>query len=138
MKFFKQALPDIFKPYQFELQQYVSNCREIDDSLSDVTEPMSETENLAYSEPVRLLGMYWYREADSLSNIDMKLNPNASTKREILKSIAKNFDIFNILLPLRNRAKMFMQELQLEKTVKWDDTLNEEYLREVEVDIKSI
>ena len=123
MKKFKEILPDIFRPYHFELQQYVSNCTEIE------TPRTSESESVTASDPVRLMGMYWYRDEDLLSNIDIRLDSNASTKRGILRSIAKNFDIFNILLPLRNRAKIFMQQLQLKTSVKWDEILDEESMK---------
>ena len=45
------------------------------------------------------------------------LNPEADTKRTILKSIASQFDIYNYNMPVLNRSRLFMHSLQCDKTL---------------------
>ena len=57
------------------------------------------------------------------------MNPEANTKRLILRSIAENFDPYNFDIPLMNRAKLFLHELQCDKSVNWDRKLPEDRLK---------
>ena len=109
-----EMMPKIFANYGFETQQWESN--------SDMIHSESA------SESVNLLGMLWNKRSDKLCNSRMTLDPDANTKRKILSSIMKNFDIFNIYLPMLNRARIFMQDLQNNPDIKWDHILSDAYL----------
>ena len=117
-----ERLPEIFGPYQFELQQFVTNDlplqQRIDEGLEEKT-----------PERVKLFGISWDRLCDTLSTQPIQLNPKACTKRLILKSIAKNFDLYNFNGPLLNRARLFMHNLQCNKTLGWDTRLPNESLK---------
>ena len=55
----------------------------------------------------------------------MQLDESATTKRSILSSIAKNYDIFNFNAPILNRARVFMHNLQLNTKLDWDTKLSD-------------
>ncbi|XP_068204707.1 uncharacterized protein [Palaemon carinicauda] len=79
---------------------------------------------------VKLLGLKWNRELDTLSTFPIVLEASASTKRSILGSIASNFDSYNINGPVFNGAGLFMHGLQCDKSLGWDDILPAEKLKE--------
>ena len=114
---------EIFNKFKFELQQFESNCRSLKDDLPDGIE-------LSYSEKSKLLGMLWNKSTDELSTPSIRLDETATTKREILSSIAQNYDIFNLCGPLLNRARLFMHGLQNQSDVGWDTKLNSGSLRQ--------
>ena len=101
---------DIFSPYSFELQQFNSNVSSI----------YGTTENCT----AKLFGLDWDKETDCLSAKKLYLNQHANTKRLILQTIAANFDPFNIMGPMLNRARLFMHELQCDKGLNWDETIH--------------
>ena len=111
-------LNDIFYPYKFQLQQFITNFIPLQQVVDENTEEKIEKNT-------KLLGMMWNREADTISAQRLKLDSSASTKREILRSIASNFDPFNISGPLLNRAKIFMHDLQCTKGLDWDSKLTD-------------
>ena len=82
------------------------------------------------SEGSSLLGVNWNSSEDLIYSNSIKLNINASTKREVLASIASQYDIFNFHGPLLNRARAFMHRLQLRSNLEWDSKLSPELLRE--------
>lgn len=115
-------LPEIFRPYQFNLQQFTSN----DDSLQQQIDSTSEST----AEEVKLFGMKWNRLHDTLTTPPIRLNSAANSKRTMLSSIAENFDVFQINGPLLNRARLFIHKLQCDKNLSWDTVLNSELLNE--------
>ena len=118
-----KGLKNVFGPYQFDLQQFVTNVdwfqREIDGELEIKTD-----------EKVKLLGLMWNRVKDSIFLKSLYLNENANTKRSVLSSIASNFDLFNFCCPLMNRSRLFMHTLQCDPKLNWDDKLSSNQLNE--------
>lgn len=112
-----QVLPDIFEPYKFQLQQYVTNLP----SLQGKIDERFKTETPSV---VKLLGMLWDRVSDNLMPHEINFNIRADTKRLVLQSINSVYDIFGIYAPLLNRAKLFLQKLQSDKSLDWDTKLN--------------
>ena len=115
-------LTSIFSPYQFSLQQYITNNVEIQSEIDnefDVETPITN----------KLLGTHWDRVQDTLSPVKFSLNESASTKREVLSSIASNYDLFNVGAPMMNRARIFLHGLQCRTDLKWDATLNPDDLK---------
>ena len=90
-------LTSIFSPYQFSLQQYVTNNFGIQSEMDNEFDVETPVIN-------KLLGTHWDRVQDTLSPVKFSLNESASTKREVLSSIASNYDLFNIGVPIMNRA----------------------------------
>ena len=118
-----KQLNGIFNPYQFYLQQFITNDstlqNEIDKSLSQTT-----------PEIVKLLGMKWDRKNDQLFTEKIELNANACSKRQILSTIASQFDLFNFNGPIMNRSRVFMHGLQCNRDYDWDDKLGSDLLKE--------
>ena len=116
-------LPDIFKPFKFDIQQLVTN----DDSLQT-----SIDQQYGVTTPVvnKLFGLEWNRVSDEISTKPISLNLEANTKRLVLKTIANQFDIFGFNLPLFNRCRLFMHQLQCQKGLDWDQPLNSQQLRD--------
>ena len=115
-------LNSIFNPYGFNLQQFVSN-----DCLVNAKFNVDEPE-LKVS--TKLLGMIWNCERDTISTNPITLNLKACTKRQVLQSIASQYDIYNLNGPLLNRARLHIHKLQCEKDLGWDDKLCPETLNE--------
>ena len=105
----------ILKEHKFEVQQIVSNSKVLDDS--GVFEQ-------------KLFGLIWNTESDSISPKKLYLDTNCTTKRGVLKACAMNFDPNNYLGPLLNRAKIFLQSIQNDNSLKWDDVLPDHKIKE--------
>ena len=67
--------------------------------------------------------MNWSRDKDTLSPYKIALNTEAKSKRQILATLHSVYDIFNFYGPILLRAKIFMQKLQEDHSLKWDTTL---------------
>lgn len=115
-------LPLIFKPYKFPLQQFCTN----ESSLQE--EIVSDSGSVS-SSTVPLLGLLWDIKNDTISTKKLFLCPDAHSKRDILRTIASNFDIYNFNAPLLNRARLFFNKLQIDKTLSWDSKLSKDLLR---------
>ena len=116
-------LESIFSKYCFPLQQFITNNSSLQSKID------SET-GVETPDQVKLLGMLWNRSDDSLSNKAIDLDGNADTKRTILSSLASQFDLFNFNIPLLNRARLFMHQLQCNKDLSWDEKLSPPLIRE--------
>ena len=116
-------LDGIFNPYQFKLQQYVTNNVELQNLIDKKEKVETEIET-------KLLGVKWNRVTDKLCTKPIKLNDKAINKRQILSSIAANFDPEVYNLPVLNRARLFMHRLQMKVELGWDSVLDNELQRE--------
>ena len=117
LKWAYDSLNEIFNPYQFQLQQFATNDLNMQQQLKLTTEV------------TKLFGIEWNVKTDSLSCAKLELNNSAVTKRQILQSVASNFDPHNYCGPILNRAKIFLHELQVDKTLDWDNKLSPERLK---------
>ena len=115
-------LESIFAPYKFDLQQFVANHK----PLQEVIDKEQDRETPS---KVKLFGLVWDRNLDTLATQKIYLNKSATTKREILQSITADF-VFNFAGPLLNRARLFMHELQCSKSLDWDSKLSSDKLKE--------
>ncbi|XP_068204846.1 uncharacterized protein [Palaemon carinicauda] len=119
---FKQV-KGIFEPYQFRLQQFItnySNLQEIIDSENEVKTDRN----------VKLLGLVWDREKDCLSTKPINLDIKANTKREVLHTTASQYDLYNFNGLLLNRSRLFLHILQCDQQLSWDQALDKERSRE--------
>ena len=116
-------LENVFKPYKLDLQQYVTN----DQNLQSLIDSKSEVDT---PDTVKLLGLQWNRVHDTLTTQKMELNINANSKRQVLKTIASQFDLYNLNGPILNRARLFLHKLQCNKSLGWDDILSSEHTKE--------
>ena len=118
-----RTLPSIFSPYKMSLQQYVTNCDNLQNEIDSEHGNEESNEN-------KLLGLIWHRNTDQICTRPIKLDSEACTKRLILQSLASNFDLYNINAPITNRAKLFMHQLQIDKKLDWDTRLPENLQKE--------
>ena len=100
-----------------------------DDNLARSTETSDNGQ--ARKEPVKVLGMPWDVDEDTLLHDYVKLsryaNTLSATKRSVLQLSAKIFDPIGLLTPFTIKMKIFFQELCLAK-IDWDDELKGELL----------
>ena len=123
LKLAYSKIPELFDKYQFKLQQFVSNSVELQTVIDKDYDTNTE-------ETVKLFGMQWNRKEDTLSPVPLRLDMEASTKRQILSSINSIYDLFNIYCPMLNRAKLFFQQLQQDNTLNWDKPINKSQMNE--------
>ena len=116
-------LSSIFNPYCFELQQYVTNDSQLQVAIDKKEGTETEIES-------KILGVIWNRKSDCLTTKPVKLNNAAESKRQILRSIAENFDPEGYNLPVLNRARLYMHRLQLMTSLGWDTKINIELQKE--------
>ena len=115
---------DIFSAYKFDLQQFVTN----DEILRQKIQETEETkENEAKT---KLLGLEFDQISDKIKTKPISLNKQAETKREILSTIASQFDLLGFNTPLMNRSRLFMHNLQCRSDIDWDDKLSSSELNE--------
>ena len=115
---------NIFNPYCFSLQQFITNINDFQIEI-DKSNPEEPTPQIN-----KLLGVHWDRLNDTLGPKLIKLDPNAFTKRQVLQTLNSIYDILGLYLPIVNKAKQFMQRLSLIKNLNWDDTLPINLVRE--------
>ena len=115
-------LDSVFQPYQFAVQQVVTNDCDIQSKL--------DSEGQETSELVKVFGHTWNRATDSISTRPLHLDTSANTKRLILSTIANNYDLFQINGPILNRARLFVHRLQCDGGISWDDRLTADQCRE--------
>ena len=116
-------LEKVFSPYGFAIQQVISN--ELNTQTIVDASSGSETDTSC-----KLLGMSWDRVTDKLSCRNMELDAGAKTKRQILSSVASNYDLFGLNLPILNRSRLFLHSLQNRKDLHWDTELSADEIRE--------
>ena len=126
-----QCIPAIFKPYKFELQQFITN----DDALQTT---IDTSENCQTPREVKLLGIMWDRNLDTFSPGKIQVNAQANTKRSILSTLNSIYDVFNIYGPILNRARLFLKRLHENKSVTWDSSLSEPLQKEWKLIVKQI
>ena len=114
---------DVFAPYQFKLQQFITNSKHLQDIIDD--DFVSDT-------PVinKVLGVEWNRTHDTLNPPKYSLNIDAQTKRQVLQSIASNYDTNNLNAPMLNRARLFLHQLQCRPDLTWDSKISKDQQRE--------
>lgn len=109
-------LESIFSPYGFQLQQFCTNLYDLQKTIDVKTETVTPDD-------VKLFGMIWNRQTDSLIPNKIQLDDNANTKRDILRTINAVYDVYNLYAPLLLRARIFLQALQANKSLEWDTLL---------------
>ena len=102
-----------------QLAKWNSNSEEIASNSSDAFKIKTNEDDVA-----KALGMSWKPKLDLFCfqfEID---NENSHTKRSVLSTTAKIFDLLGLLSPVVIRCKILVQELWLQN-LQWDDPLPE-------------
>lgn len=113
-----RELIDLFKAGGFHLTKWASNSPELLDAVPQSNRAAIEFSN---NENIKVLGLKWLPAPDifTFSTSPMK---ETFTKRTILSSIARLWDVLGFAAPVILFAKLLMKELWLLK-VGWDDPL---------------
>lgn len=118
-----QISKSTFGKYKFSLQQFCSNSIEVNNYVTREFGEQIDNE-------VKLLGVLWDTNSDELKSRKLYLDPKANTKRAILSTIQSNFDPFGLNIPLLNRARLFLHELQCDTNLGWDTPLHVAKIKE--------
>lgn len=118
LKWAHLQLISIFSKYKFDIQQCITNNSHLQSVINRGSTEVPDTK-------VKLLGMKWDTENDVLCLNKITLSKEAISKRTVLQSIASNFDLFGLSLPILNRARLYMQRLQCDKNLTWDTELSD-------------
>ena len=105
---------ETFASYGFQLQQFATNSNELHNKLELDSDSLEQ----------KLLGVLWNTQNDSFKSKPLHLNIEANTKRTVLQTLNSNFYPLGTCIPLLNRAKTFLHELQLDKRLEWDSVLD--------------
>ena len=108
---------ELFGSFKFELQQFYTNSSELNAVLknSDIF--------------AKFFGLTWNTREDTLEIRKPFLNSSARTKRQILETLNSNYDPLGILLPIFNRGKLFLHELQCNPNLDWDTPLDVTHIK---------
>ena len=117
------VIPKVFEPFKFSVQQLITNNVSLQNRIDEDMKTETPVEN-------KLFGLTWNRISDEIFTKPINLNVDASTKREVLTTMAAQFDIFGFNLPIMNRGRLFMHRLQCCKELDWDKPLSNDLIRE--------
>ena len=109
---------EIFKDASMNLREWKTNSQEVNDQI--------KAEDKMAERITKVLGLVWNTNADDLS-ISTKIIQNlapATTKREVLTTIASIYDPLGMMTPATINMKIFLQRLW-EKEMDWDDLLDD-------------
>ena len=112
-----------FKQYGFDLQQFGTNSTKMQNQIEKQTNEVFEAES-------KLFGLIWNKKHDTIETRKPYLQPEAKTKRLILQTLQSNFDPFGMCLPMLNRAKLFVHDLQKNSDLGWDEPLDPAMLKQ--------
>ncbi|GFV52089.1 uncharacterized protein TNCV_1324421 [Trichonephila clavipes] len=96
---------------------------------------VSENYDFSDSSEIKVLGVYWNPKHDCFSfRVKIDLH-ELNTKRDVLSTIARIYDLLGLLGPVVAKAKIFLQKLRMLK-IDWSDllpdTINREWRQFVE------
>ena len=99
------------------LREWTSNNHSVLSTLHE--------EEICRSEEVKVLGYLYNKVDDTIQLKNPSLDCNASTKRQILSSLASVFDPFGIFRPILLQGKLLIREM-CQKMTDWDQSLDSE------------
>lgn len=108
----------IFLRGDFELTKWSSNSAEVLQSIPESLR-LSHSVDLSKDPTLKILGLRWFPDHDYFA---FQVNPDnrPCTKRNILSSIARLFDVLGLVAPMILYAKLLIKDLWLAK-IGWDD-----------------
>ena len=101
------------------LREWTSNNTSVLSSL--------QKEEICNAEEVKVLGYLYNRVEDTLRLKNASLDCSASTKRQILSSLASVFDPLGIFAPVLLQGKLMIRQM-CKKMIDWDQKLDSELL----------
>lgn len=121
-----REMDHVLKQGGFELRDWSSNCRKIEELMKSNAEPIVEFEA---EDSTKLLGLNWIKARDELAiRVNTQEITEAETKRQVLGEIAAIYDPSGFIAPVTVIAKTMMQDLWRKSEYGWDDTLPTAFL----------
>ena len=115
VSYYKQAVR-ILDRAGFNLRAWSSNS-------GDLVNQAQHDGRLATEHDVNILGLQWQPKSDVISCRPLPpVQSTSPTKRQILSSASKLYDIFGYLAPVHVKLKLLLQHLHL-SNIGWDDPL---------------
>ncbi|MEM7375589.1 MAG: reverse transcriptase domain-containing protein [Bacteroidota bacterium] len=110
---------DLFRDASMNLREWITSSKEVNNQIA----PEDRVEGIT----TKVLGLNWNTESDELSILAKKFSSTeqASTKREILATIASIYDPLGMMSPTIIKLKIFLQDLW-KKDIDWDEPLSED------------
>ena len=124
----KNSAIEIFSDARFILHKWTSNVSELEDSrdgkeksddLSFAKQKLGSQQNES-----KVLGLPWDKEMDTLT-VNFPKSETATSKREVLKNLAKVYDPLGLATPLTLQGKLIYREICNLK-VPWDAQLSKQ------------
>lgn len=113
-----EELIQLFKRGQFDLVKWTSNSKEVLAHIPDSHKASPDIE-FEKSVPHKVLGLRWDKSCDSF-RFDVSPPEDKCTKRTMLSTVARLWDIMGFVAPTILYAKLLIKELWLSKC-EWDD-----------------
>ena len=123
-----RELTELLKKGGFRLTKWVSNSREVVDSIPE-KERGTSVKDLDFDHaPIeRALGVQWRVSSDTFG-FKITIRDRPATRREILSIISSVYDPLGFVAPFILPAKIILQDL-CKKKLGWDDRIPEEDLK---------
>ena len=133
----KETAVSIFKAGGFALHKWHSNERDLDGEITSDDEPTFAKESLGTkTSETKLLGVGWNKASDNLS-LTFPEKELMSTKRIVLRTIAKIYDPLGIASPLLLTAKLIFRDI-CERKIPWDIELPDDLKKRWEKWLKQL
>ena len=129
----KNSAIEIFSDARFGLHKWTSNVSELEDSrdgkeksddLSFAKQQLGSQQNES-----KVLGLPWDKEMDTLT-VNFPKSETATSKREVLKNLAKVYDPLGLATPVTLQGKLIYREICSLK-VPWDTQLSKQLVKKV-------
>ncbi|XP_046145575.1 uncharacterized protein LOC123988861, partial [Osmia bicornis bicornis] len=113
----------------FRLRKWASNCQSLLTGIDPSDHGLAREKPFNGDESLKVLGIHWNPDSDTLKFRVRKQNNPGNSKRAILSAIARLFDPLGLVAPVVITAKMLMQKLWSIKCG-WDEEVPPPLLRE--------
>ena len=114
-----QEINEVMLSGGLPLREWTCNYKSVLSSLKD--------DEICKKHEVKVLGYLYNKDEDTLRLKNASLDPNASTKRQILSSLSSVFDPLGIFAPVLLQGKLMIREM-CQKLVDWDQKLDKDLL----------
>lgn len=121
-----QELIQLFKAGGFDLVKWSSNSQQILEQIPKDSRLLQDVE-FNKDDTLKILGLCWYPVDDEYA-FKVTTDDRTCTKRNILSSVARLFDVLGLVAPIILYAKLLIKELWIAK-IGWDDVPPQRIIR---------
>ncbi|XP_028414392.1 uncharacterized protein LOC114537542 [Dendronephthya gigantea] len=119
----KTTAIEIMDDGKFTLHKWNSNVPELEDNLNESRDEQSFAKQQLQVKPgeSKLLGLKWDKTTDTMS-VEFPASAPATTKRELLASLAKIYDPLGLASPIKLQGKLVFRDV-CDSKIGWDSNL---------------